>query len=277
VQLEVVAPELCAACASMDCVRAEHRHRFDRRSCPSYNRPFERRAADGCVLCFQCAKVCPQGNVGFGLASSTSAVRVPRRLEPFEAAFVGVAVGFVTHELVGEVEWLDHVFHGPVQALARLVPRVGFGWLEALWFLVLFPAALWGLIATAAWLLGGRSSLRESFLASATGAAPVVAVAHLAKAVSKAGSWATYLPLAVHDRSGLDTADKLAAHALQAPGPLLGLSTVGVAVGLLLVVVGWRSWRSVLAAAPTRLAAARTGLAVVAALYSAVLIAWGAS
>lgn len=269
VQLDVKDPDVCAACATRDCVSAARRDRLDARSCPSLLRPFARSPSDGCVLCLQCAKTCPAENVGLGLATTASPLRSPAPLRAAEAVFVVIASGFVTHELAGEVPWLEGIFHRVPQALGLGLP---FGWIEAVWFLVAFPATLWLVVAGAARLAGHRGGARELLLAAATGAAPVVAVAHLAKALAKLASWGGFLPLALRDPRGLDTLGALGAKALPAPGPLVPLSVVGALVLCGLAALAVWSWRRQRTGA--HVVAGRAGVLATAALFGAVLTVW---
>lgn len=273
VQLDVKDGAACDRCTTKDCVAAARRDRLDARSCPSLLRPFARSASDGCVLCLQCAKVCPHENVGVGLVSPGSPLRSPALLRPAEAAFVVVASGFVTHELAGEVKWLEALYHRVPEAIGALLPgAVPFGWLEAAWFLVLFPAALWLLVAGLARLAGHEGGARELLLAAATGAAPVVAVAHLAKALAKLSSWGGFLPLAVRDPRGLDTLAALEAGQRAAPGPIVALSTVGALTLAGVAALALWSWRRARRDGST--AAGRAGVAVTAALWTSVLVVW---
>jgi polyferredoxin len=274
IKLEIREPSICERCATKDCVRAENRYRFDKRSCPSLLQPFDRQPSDGCVLCFQCAKVCPHGNVGFGLVSDSAPVGRKSVLRPYEAAFVMIALGFVSHEVIGEVTWLEAIFHAAPAALGKLMPTVPFGWLEAFWFLVLFPFVVWVVIGAVGYAAGHRAGLRSLLLAAATGAAPVVAVAHLAKAAAKITSWGGFLPLALRDPQGLDTLQRVADRSLVAPASLLGLTVVGWVTLALTAVMALKAWRWA-RQIPSELAtAARVGLAGAAVLFSAVLTAW---
>ncbi|MBM4036078.1 MAG: hypothetical protein FJ291_30460 [Planctomycetes bacterium] len=273
-QLDVRDPEVCAGCKTRDCVAQENRNRFDKRSCPSLLRPYARAQSDGCVLCFQCAKVCPYGNIAFGLARPTAGVRRHRLLEPSEAAFVLFAAGFVAHEVIGEVKWLDEFFHAVPTALQRLAPAVGFGWFEALWFLVLFPLVLWSVAAVVARASSGRQSVRTLLLAAATGAAPAVAVAHLAKSAAKVASWGGFLPLAVADPAGVETLRQLSAKTLAQPARWVGLPLLGWAMLILLVLVAWRSVRWIREASGESARAAYSGFAVTTAFFAAALLVW---
>lgn len=273
-QLDVKDAQVCEACETRDCIAPENREKFDARSCPSQLVPFKREPSDGCVLCFQCAKVCPHENLGFGLVRDDAGTRRQRLLKPFEAGFVMVAAGFVAHEVVGEVKWLDKCFHTVPEALDAAWPGVGFGWFEGLWFLVLFPAVLWAVTACLAYTLGHRSGWRKLFLAAATGAAPVIAIAHLAKAIAKVSSWGGYLPLAVAEPVGVDTFNQIAQGALAAPSRLLSFPLLGWIMLLATLLIGWRSWRWMRQAADESLAAARAGCTVVTVFFVGVLVTW---
>jgi polyferredoxin len=273
-QLETRDPAVCAACPTKDCVRAEYRYRFDKRSCPSLLAPFRREPSDGCVLCLQCAKVCPYGNLGVGLVAVNAPVRRKSLLRPFEAAFVMVALGFVAHDTIGEVEWLEGSFHAVPTWLNAFLPSVPFGWFEALWFLVLFPLVVWAGISALGYLLGYRGGLRALVLAAATGAAPVVAVAHFGKAAAKVASWGGFLPRAIRDPQGIETFHRIAGHTLATPGGLLGLSPIGwVMLGLTLI-MAWKAWAWARQVPTESVIAAKSGLAGAAILFGAVLTIW---
>ena len=274
VQLEARDASVCAQCTTRDCVRAGNRYRFDQRSCPSLLRPFQRRPSDGCVLCLQCAKVCPSGNMGFGLVSGSAPIRRKVLLLPYEAAFVMVALGFVSHEVIGEVKWLDALFHAVPAALGRLAPAVLFGWFEAFWFLALFPVLVWLVIAGAGYLLGHRGSLGSMLLAAASGAAPVVAVAHLAKAAAKLGAWGGFLPLAIRDPQGVETLRRIIGQSVTPPPPLLGLTVIGWVLLTLILVIGWRAWRWTRQVPAESGPAMRAGLVGASLLFVPVLTVW---
>ena len=274
-QLDVRDPSNCERCSTKDCVRAKNRRRFDKRSCPSLLRPFRRNVSDGCVLCLQCAKVCPHANVGFGLVSTQARIRRKGLLRPYEAAFVMVALGFVSHEVIGEVKWLDAFFHCAPTALAKLAPALPFHGVEALWFLVLFPGVVWTLVAAVGFIGGHRAGLRSLLLAAATGAAPIVAIAHLAKAAAKISSWIGFLPLALSDPNGLHAFRRITEGTLATPASLLGLTLVGWTMLAMTVLIAWRASRWARQLPSDSVVAAKAGLGGACLLFSAVLILWG--
>lgn len=274
VQLEMRDSGVCADCTTRDCIAPANRHRFDKRSCPSLLLPYDRDPSSGCLLCLQCAKVCPHDNVGFGLVAGDAPIRRHLLLQPSEAVFVMIALGFVTHEVAGEVTWLDAAFHAVPSVLAGLVPSVPMGWWEAMWFLLLFPAMVWLLIAAGGYLAGYRGGLAPLLRAAATGAAPVVAITHLAKASAKFASWCGYLPLSCQDPRGLNTMRELTDGVLIAPPALLELPVVGWIMLLLAVVLFGTAWRDTARNAMAPLPALRAGFVGSAALFTAVMIVW---
>ncbi|MEW6071001.1 MAG: hypothetical protein AB1726_00210 [Planctomycetota bacterium] len=273
-QLEMRDPAVCAGCSTKDCVRAGNRRRFNRQSCPSRLRPFDREPADACVLCLQCAKVCPHDNVGFGLVAKEAPIRRKTLLRPAEAAFVLVALGFVSHEVIGEVKWLDEAFHVVPAGLASALPGVPFAWFEALWFLVLFPLMVWFAVVGLGRLAGHRGGIRPLLLAAATGAAPVVAVAHLAKAAAKVTAWGGFLPLALRDPRGSDTLHRIADHSLVPPAPFLSLTVIGWAMCPLVLFVTWRVWCGARRIRADAIPATRAGLIGASVLFTSVLTVW---
>lgn len=212
------------------------------------------------MLCLQCAKVCPYDNIAVGIVTADAPVRCKALLKSYEAAFVMMALGFVAHEVIGEVKWLDAAFHFVPASLANSIPDIAFGWFEALWFLVLFPLVVWSVIAGVGYLAGHRHGLRSLLLAAATGAAPVVAIAHLAKATAKVSSWGNFLPLSLVDPQGLETFGQLADDSISRPLAMLGLPVLGWVMLALIVVIAWKAWRWSRQVPAEMLPAARCGL-----------------
>ncbi|MBI5509497.1 MAG: hypothetical protein HY903_12165 [Deltaproteobacteria bacterium] len=223
-----------------------------------------------------CRGLCPARALlsVYGRCTPRAGVRRNRELRPFEAAFVVAAAGFVTHELVGEVAWLENLFHVVPEAVHRQWPALAAEWLEVIWFLAVFPTALWALVAAVARTFGNRGGLKATLLSTATGAAPVIALGHAAKAMSKLGAWAGYLPLALQDPNGIETLHKISSGALSAPVPLVGLSMPGLLTAAAVVLVGWRSWRWARATVPGQLPALRAGFLVAAVFYTSIMVVW---
>ena len=274
-QLDKKDDETCASCTTHECVQPNVQDRMDARSCPSNLRPFDRQASDGCVLCLQCVKVCPNENMSWGLASSEAGSLSLSLLKPFEAGFVMVVAGFLTHELLDEVPALDGLFHAVPRMLNHLLPTLGFAWFEALWFLLAVPVIFWSTASALAYALGYRGHFKHLLLAAATGAAPMLAVAHFAKATFKFGEFAGFLPYAAQDPSGLGTLSALAGHVISEPKPLLSLSLVGGIMTMAFLIMGIRAFNHHRGhVEPHMKPALRSGWAVAGLLFLGVLAAW---
>jgi len=178
------------------------------------------------------------------------------------------------YEVIGEVKWLDGYFHATPEWLNAFLPSIPFAWFEALWFLVLFPLLVWAGISGISYLMGHRGGFRTLLLAAATGAAPIVAAAHLAKAAAKVASWGGFLPLAVRDPEGVKTLHQIVEDTLIAPAGMLGLSMVGGTMLVLTLLLAWRALRWIHDVPTACLAAARSGLLVTFILFIAVLAVW---
>jgi len=213
--------------------------------------------------------------VGLGWTARAASIRQPRLLAPFEAGFVMLAAGFVTHEVVGEVAAIDNAFHWIPEHLQAAVPPIAFGWFEAAWFLGLYPLLQWSLCALLARAFGQRGTLGSALLAAATGAAPVVAVAHLGKAVAKVCAWGGFLPGAIADPAGLDTLARIASKAVAAPVPLLDLPLVGWIMLTATTVVGISCALAIRRSETLRTPAALTGAVLAGGLYVGAFVAWG--
>lgn len=273
-QLDVRKTSTCDECTSKDCIQEENRHKFDKRSCPSLLRPFNRKASDGCVLCFQCAKVCPHDNMGWGIAGPDSKIRKKILLKPYEAAFIMLAMGSVLHEASEEVPWLITILDRVPEIVSGFAPALE-GLFVFLWYIVLLPLAFWSLISVSTYLFGQRGKLGKTLLAAATGAAPIVAIAHFAKAGFKIFSFAGYIPASFSDPVGVQTMQRIASGAESSPGTIVALSLLGWIMLAATLGVAWLAIKWLRDLSDEDLPAARVGMAGTLALFSAILVIWG--
>ncbi len=264
---------VCDQCATRDCVDPANLYKIDGRSCPSHLRPPSLGRDDPCVVCFQCAKVCPHDNIGFGATLTGLPGRIGGTLPAAVALFLFVATGFVAHELFSETPGMNDVFHTVPAWLADLSGSPGlFKWFEAAWFLLILPGFVYGILFFAVCMMGGRSGFHE-FLARITPLLlPLVAAGHSAKALMKMNKWSVYLPGSLSDPIGLEPAQEIVSGRAAAPAPLVPVTWAALAAGVLLVAavlvsIGMIRGR---AGAPLRVTA-YTGLLGVAALYICVV------
>ncbi|MFQ5808513.1 MAG: 4Fe-4S binding protein [Armatimonadota bacterium] len=266
---------VCDACETRECVAAELRDRWDCRSCPSRLQPYAREAGDGCVLCLQCAKVCPYDNMGFGVARPGFGPRVMRPLSIGAAIFVVIASGFVAHELSAEVKPFDEVFHAVPQQFSATL-GLGFDWAEAVWFLLLLPLAVAALMWGATRIAKGTPTFAEWLAGAALVITPAVAAGHVTKAIVKMSSWSPFIPLSLAEPGGRATAARILSEAQAAPPALLPHAALA-AVGILLMALGAGLALATIRrdTIPASRLSSTVGLSAVTALYCVVIVGLG--
>lgn len=232
--------ETCGACTGKDCLASGNRARLDGRSCPSLLNPPRLDSNRDCLVCGQCLKACPPGNLRLLLRRpfALSDAREPLASWPV-TLFVMLASGFVAGELFTEWPEARAIFLTvPGRAAAALGPSSA-GWLEGIWALAVVPLVSWTLLALLARRAGPPRSLTLTWRRTALPLAVVVAAGHASKGLAKLVSWAPFLPGAWAEPSGLATAAAIVARTRPQPEPVLAPPLVaGTAV--LLVAVALR-------------------------------------
>ena len=151
-------------------------------------------------------------------------------------AFVVLVSGFVVYELCTEWPAAKSAFLWvPARAGESLGLSAGNGWVKGVWMLVVLPLFLWCGLGALAVLLGGAKNMAQAWRRLALPLVVVVAAGHMAKGLAKIVSWGGFLPRALSDPHGTETARAITEGTVDAPGPLLdGLWVSLAAVGLLL-------------------------------------------
>lgn len=94
---------VCKECQTKDCIAPKNYYTLKRRSCTSNLYPATIKDNRRCLLCTQCLKVCPYGNLRLSLRRPMADFFRPIRLSNAELFFIFVVSGFVIHEIY--VEW----------------------------------------------------------------------------------------------------------------------------------------------------------------------------
>jgi polyferredoxin len=220
----------------------------DVRSCPSLLHPSRLSDNADCLACTHCFKQAPAGSMRLVLRRpfSSADLREPRASWPV-TGFVMVASGFVVSELCSEWAAAKKVFlAAPKWATMQLGWPAGAGWIEGIWTLLVVPAVLWLVLGALLRVAGEKASLPELWRRLALPVALVVAAGHLSKGFAKLVSWVQFLPGAVRDPAGVETARAITQKTLPAPAPLLSVQVASwlglglVALALLLAVREYR-------------------------------------
>jgi hypothetical protein len=253
-------------------------HAGDARRCPSLLNPARLDANADCLLCGRCLTPGePQHELGLFLRRPFhSADARPAFASWPVTLFVVMVSGFVASELCSEWAAAKAVFAWvPEQFAAALGMKSLAGWIEGVWTIIVVPLAVWLILGAAVRLAGGARSLAEAWRRLALPAAVIIAAGQMAKGLAKFMSWAGYLPLALGDPQGTDTALAIQAKTLSQPAGLISLPTVSI-LSLILVAA-----LIVFALRESRLADAATHrsriapLLVLGAATLALILGWG--
>ena len=263
---------VCEICKDKSCLSNKNAYNVQGRSCGVGLQPAKLEENTECLLCGQCLKACDRNNPGVQGRPNPGWFR--RRwfkdlleLKPFtpaQAAFCLVVSGFVVYELF--TEWT--VTKGLLLWLPTSIGQAlgvsgvwGNGLVKSLTLFIGLPVLFWLFPFTVFRLVGGRLPFNEYLLRFGIAFIPVMAAAHVIKALLKMTSRIPYWQYVASDPIGETTArgilDKTvnlsALPAWRDPTlTVLSMVLVGVGVALSLIVVrkliaehvphsGWRS------------------------------------
>lgn len=196
----VVDKSVCDNCIDKRCIANENAYEFQGRSCGVGLYPLKIETNSECLVCGQCLKACQYDNPGW---FSRKWFKDILELKPFTAAqalFCLVVSGFVIYEVF--TEWA--VTKELLLWLPRLVGANGFVKSVLLFFCL--PAVLWGLPYGLFRLAGGRLALSDYLMRFGIAFIPIMAAAHIIKALLKMTSRIPYWDFAFSDPVGIATA-----------------------------------------------------------------------
>jgi len=235
-----VRPGSCKACPSCDepvCRTEADRAKADARSCPSLLNPPNLDSNQECLVCGQCVKACPKANMQFVLRAPFSRADARESLASWPLTLcVMIVSGFVIYELTGVWKAAEPLFLWvPKQVSAALSVGTAAGWIQGLWTIAVVPLLLWLALGGVTLVLQGAKSMGEAWRRLALPMAVVVAAGHMAKSLEKFTSWAGFLPYAWMEPTGVQTAIKMNAKAMEQPAAWLSARTLSL---LAMLIVG---------------------------------------
>jgi len=201
---------VCRSCPTKECIAAKNRYKIVGRSCTSDLYPATIKDNQDCLLCTQCLKVCPHGNIRFSVRKPFADFFSGIVLNPAQVAFVLAVSGFIAYEILSEwsnskaiLTWLpDHIN----STLAITGQIAGFS--SAVIMFLMFPAILLvGVIMLAK--LRSSASVGTIITTFALLLIPTMASAHLIKAMFKMTSRIPYWPYVFFDPAGVETAQRI--------------------------------------------------------------------
>jgi polyferredoxin len=269
--------EECEICTGRDCMLACNRERWQGRGCPSLLNPPRVDSNRDCLVCGQCIKACQPDNVQLLLRSPFHPSDAREALASWPVVlFVMLVSGFVIYEVCTEWAAAKAGFLWVPQRVAPVLGlEAGNGWVQGTWTLLVVPALLWAALGMVVRATGGAESLREAWQRLALPLTVVVAAGHMAKGLAKMASWGGFLPGALRDPAGVNTALAISVGSLPHPAPLVALPWVSAVCVLLMAVAALLGIREAHIANPK--IAGRLALPVLAliACLSLIVVGWG--
>ena len=164
----------------------------------------------------------------------------------------------------------------PRQVAAGLGLAAGNAWVKGVWTLLFVPALLWLVLGGIAVLTGAAHTLHVAWRRLALPVVVIVSAGHMAKGLAKISSWGGFLPGALEDPVGAETARALSVGAQATPAHLLSPTWVaGISVVLLVLATAY-GLREARLADPAKGARLAPALLVLGAVATGLVLGWAA-
>lgn len=207
---------LCKECHTKDCIAPENYYSLKKRSCTSNLYPATIKDNRRCLLCTQCLKVCPYGNLRMSLRRPMADFFCKLRLSNSELFFIFIVSGFVIHEIY--VEWAaakSVLFYVPawINSLLGLSSEPSYLLRGFVLFIVL-PTLLF-LVPSALAKTFGKISLIDAAKKYSILILPVIAAGHVMKSLFKITSRIPYYEFLSGEPLGWNTAQLISSGQIQ--------------------------------------------------------------
>ncbi len=269
--------EACATCTSKDCVLACNRSRWQGRSCPSLLSPARLNSNRDCLICGQCIKACQPNNMQLLLRRPFHAADARERMVAWPVLmFVMLVSGFVSYEVCTEWQAAKELFLWvPQQAGPLIGVAADNGWVKGVWTLFVFPALLWVVLGAIMLVTRSAKSMPEAWRRLALPLVVVIAAGHMAKGLAKFASWVGYLPGALRDPVGIDTALQLSDGSPLQPGVLMTMPWVSAIGAMLILVATLLAIREARLANPERANSLAAPILMLGMCFGLIILGWG--
>jgi len=203
--------DICAQCKTKECIDPKKYYSLVNRSCTSNLYPAAIQDNRRCLLCTQCLKVCPHGNLRFSLRKPLADFFKSIEINSAEFFLLFFASGLVIWEISEEWDASKKALLFVPDNISRVLGASGeiANFIHAVILFVLLPAIIFLIPALLARLTAGFS-LFEAAKKFSLIFLPTIAFTHLLKALFKISSRIPYYSLSVKDPIGYSTAKLIA-------------------------------------------------------------------
>lgn len=204
---------VCGSCKTKDCITKKNHYRIVGRSCTSNLYPATIKDNQDCLLCTQCLKVCPSGNLRFSTRWPFADFFRAVDLRAAQVGFIVLVSGFIVYEVLSEwpdskaiLKWIpEHL----IDALGITGPMTGF--VSAIVMFIIFPGVLFLVVGALAKIASGPGKVSSGAVVKTFAflLLPTMAGAHLIKSMLKMTSRIPYWPHVFSDPKGVATAQEI--------------------------------------------------------------------
>jgi polyferredoxin len=214
--LRVKSQDICKNCSDKSCIDKTHLYNFNKKCCNVNLYPAKIADNSDCILCCGCMKTCKTFNTSGITKRQNPQWQVTKfsfdniaktKLTLAEIAFTIIVSGFVIYEIF--VEWKVS------KAILMLAPtyfsnlfsienNIIFGLLKSSILFIILPLLVWLIPYLFGNLSGTKIKLKDYFSNFAIVFLPIIAGAHLCKAILKTTSRLPYFQYVFKDLSGME-------------------------------------------------------------------------
>ena len=244
----------CETCKDKSCIHKNYRYNLNNKSCGVDLYPASIDDNADCILCAGCLKTCSnyqsEKNVErpnpqlthIGFANDLFKLKP---LKMAEMVFVLVVSGFVISEILSEWKVTDNILSYLPDLLLNplsISNKVVIGFLNGIILFAIVPMVIWFIPYIIARLFGISVKLKDYFLNYAIAFIPIIAAAHLDKAILKSTSRLPYFEHLFSDITGKTTAQQIIdGKIILQTNPIWLNMTVSVLLSLVIIAGVWIS------------------------------------
>ncbi len=213
--------KVCDTCKDKSCIHKNYQHNLNFKSCGVDLYPANIQDNTNCILCGGCLKTCKEyqsesnpdrPNPQFQKVGFASDLLKLNTLKYAELVFILIVSGFVIYEIW--VEWSvskNILLYIPKQVseILSFTNPILFGLIKSIIIFVVAPFIIWILPFIIAQLFKNKIKLKDYFVNYGIAFIPIIAAAHLNKAILKTTSRLPYFEHVKNDIQGINTAQKI--------------------------------------------------------------------
>ena len=211
-------PEICAKCTDHSCIANSNAYKIEGRSCGIGLVPTKLDDNTECLLCGQCLKACDMNNPGIAgrpnpgwttrkFASDLLSLKTVSNSEIF---FLLIVAGFLMSEVLGD--WADKdsiLMYLPTILHGRILSFLPEKLIELTVVILVYPFIIWSIPFAFFKIFKGKMNFMDFLRNAAILSIPILAICHACKAIVEMTEGAPYIPLALLQPRGIETAGKI--------------------------------------------------------------------